>query len=355
MSIPLPPKAILDKLHNGLVIPPHPLALNQNRKLDERRQAALTRYYCAAGAGGVALGVHTTQFEIRHPKIGLLEPVLTLAGETLNEVEEKTNSAHVRIAGIVGRTQQAAEEARLAVDLRYHAGLVSLGDLPSESNDQLLEHLKVISEIIPLFGFYLQPDVGGRRLDYRFWREATEIQNLIAIKIAPFNRYQTLDVMRAVADSGRADEIALYTGNDDHVVLDLLSEFQIGSQKLGLKIAGGLLGQWSVWTKRAVGLLNEIQRIREERTDIPNHLIRLALQITDANSAIFDASNNFRGCIPGIHEVLRRQGLLAGRWTLDPSTDVSPGQLAEIDRVYARYPQLNDDEFVKEHLDDWLK
>jgi dihydrodipicolinate synthase/N-acetylneuraminate lyase len=323
-----------ERLREGVVIPAHPLALTAERKLDERRQRALTRYYLAAGAGGVAVGVHTTQFEIRD--CGLLAPVLELAMEELRRAES------IRIAGIVGKTAQAVKEAELAARLGYHAGLLSLGAMASASVSELLEHARAVASAIPLFGFYLQPAVGGRVLPYEFWRAFAEIENVVAIKIAPFNRYQTIDVIRAVAESGR--DIALYTGNDDNILLDLLTPYRFGETTL--RIVGGLLGHWAVWTRRAVELL-------EQRCNL-NDSLTLAIEITDSNAAFFDAANGFRGCIAGIHEVLRRQGLLAGRWCLNPSEDLSPGQMEEIDRVYRAYPHLNDDTFVRQHLDEWL-
>ena len=324
-----------DRLREGAVIPAHPLALTAERKLDERRQRALTRYYLAAGAGGVAVGVHTTQFEIREH--GLLTPVLELAMEELRRAES------IRIAGIVGKTAQAVKEAELAARLGYHAGLLSLGAMAAASVPELLEHARTVASVIPLFGFYLQPAVGGRILPYEFWRAFAEIENVLAIKIAPFNRYQTIDVIRAVAESGR--EIALYTGNDDNILLDLLTPYRFGETTL--RIVGGLLGHWAVWTRRAVELLEQRCRLNDSLT--------LAIEITDSNAAFFDAANGFRGCIAGIHEVLRRQGLLAGRWCLNPREGLSPGQMEEIDRVYRAYPHLNDDDFVRQHIDEWMK
>jgi dihydrodipicolinate synthase/N-acetylneuraminate lyase len=333
-----------DKLLSGLVIPAHPLALNSRRQLDERRQRALTRYYLAAGAGGIAVGVHTTQFAIRDPKFGLLEPVLALGAE-----ESRANDI-VKIAGVCGRREQALAEAELAVRLGYDSALLSLADLKHETIPQLLEHARVIAAIIPIIGFFLQSAVGGRPLSYEFWRQFVEIDNVVAIKIAPFNRYQTLDVVRALAQSGRAREVALYTGNDDNILNDLLTKFALDGEPL--RIVGGLLGHWSVWTKTAV---SHLALTRQHSDQIPGKLLTLAQQITDANSAIFDSAHNFLGCIPGIHEILRRQGLLQGRWCLDPHEELSPGQSAELDRVCAAYPHLEDDEFVQEHLDEWLR
>jgi len=335
-----------ETLRKGVVIPAHPLALTAGRKLDERRQRALTRYYLAAGAGGVAVGVHTTQFAIHDPQVGLYRPVLELA------MEELKSGDAVRVAGIVGPTAQALTEAQLARDLGYHAGLVSLTALPHATEGQLLEHVRAIAEAIPVFGFYLQPAVGGRVLPFGFWRRLAEMENVVAIKIAPFNRYQTLDVVRAVADSGRAGEIALYTGNDDSIIVDLLTPFRVGGSVLRIK--GGLLGHWAVWTRTAVAQLRRIQAEAGGNT-ISREWLSLAQEITDVNAALFDASNGFHGCIAGIHEILRRQGLLEGRWCLDPREDLSPGQMEEIDRVSQAYPHLNDDAFVAEHLQEWLR
>lgn len=356
-SLPFPPQQVITRLKQGVVIPAHPLALNSARKLDEKHQRALTRYYCDAGAGGIAVAVHTTQFEIRDARFGLFEPVLSLAVETLDAVETGTGKTIIRIAGIVGATSQAVAEAKLAADLGYHLGLVSLGALRGAANDVLIDHLKAISEIIPIMGFYLQPAVGGMILNYDFWRRAVEIENLMAIKIAPFNRYYSLDVVRAVVSAGREDEVALYTGNDDSILFDLVSGFSLrgGSGEASASIVGGLLGHWAFWTHRAAELLDEIHEIRRQQRDVPRALLILAQQITDSNSAIFDPQHEFAGCIPGIHEVLRRQGLLEGIWTLNPNEGLSHGQLEEIDRVYAAYPHLNDDKFVREHLDEWLR
>jgi dihydrodipicolinate synthase/N-acetylneuraminate lyase len=332
------------QLLSGLVIPAHPLALNSDRRLDERRQRALTRYYLAAGARGVAVGVHTTQFAIRNPTVGLFEPVLRIA------IEEMRATHTVKIAGVCGKLDQAVSEATLAAQLGYDAALLSLGALPDASIADLIEHSRAVASIIPVIGFYLQPSVGGRALPYAFWREFCEIENVVAIKIAPFNRYQTLEVIRAFAASGRSAEIALYTGNDDNILLDLLTTYDLGGERL--RFSGGLLGHWAVWTSKAVEHLAEIKR---HATNIPSHLLTLAQQITDANAALFDPAHQFHGCIPGIHEILRRQGLLAGRWCLDPHEDLSPGQAEEIDRVGRLYPHLQDDEFIREHLDEWLR
>lgn len=347
---PYPPDNIIRLLRDGQVIPAHPLALTSARKLDERRQRALTRYYLAAGAGGVAVGVHTTQFEIREPKIDLYRPVLALAAET---VDAEAGRPVIKIAGVVGKTRQAVREAEIASSLGYHLALVSLGALRQATNAVLIDHLRAIAAVIPIMGFYLQPAAGGRLLDYTFWRQAAEIENVLAIKIAPFNRYQTLDVLRGVADAGRAGDIALYTGNDDQIVLDLLTPFHFGGNGETLRIRGGLLGQWAVWTHRAVDMLARIKQ--ETAAAVAAKWLTLAQQLTDANGAIFDPQHQFSGCIPGIHEILRRQGLLANRLTLNPAEKLSPGQMAEIDRVCAAYPHLTDDDFVRAHLDDWLR
>jgi dihydrodipicolinate synthase/N-acetylneuraminate lyase len=332
----------------GQVIPAHPLALTAERRLDERHQRALTRYYLAAGAGGIAVGVHTTQFGIREH--GLLEPVLRLAADTVAAELHERPRAFVKVAGAIGRTPQALTETRLAARLGYHAVLLSLGAWQEDPEDEILEHCRAVSEVLPLFGFYLQPAVGGRVLGYRFWRRFAELPNAVAIKVAPFDRYRTLEVVRAVADSGRAD-LALYTGNDDSIVHDLLARFRFGGREP--RIVGGLLGQWAVWTRRAVELLQAIRRHPEDAPVDPAWL-RLGAALTDANAALFDPAHGFAGCIAGIHEVLRRQGLLAGAWCLDPAEGLSPGQREEIDRVTAAHPDLNDDTFVAEHLAAWL-
>jgi len=339
------------RLNAGLVIPACPLALTARRRLDERHQRALCRYYLAAGAGGVAGGVHTTQFAIRDAKVGLFKPVLELVAAEL----ARQQSA-VRIAGICGSTRQAVREANLIRELNYEAGLLSLGALREASERELLAHCRAVAEVIPVFGFYLQPAVGGRYLSHSFWRRFAEIENVVAIKIAPFNRYQTLDVVRAIAEAGRED-IALYTGNDDTIVLDLLTPYQIrvGHRVVERRIVGGLLGHWAVWTRRAVELHAECRRNALSGKSVPIRLLQRAVEVTDCNAAFFDASHNFAGCIPGLHEILRRQGLLAGVWCLDPHEKLSPGQRKEIDRVCQAYPHLTDDEFVRQHRDDWLR
>jgi len=342
-------------LLEGQVIPAQPLALTAQRRFDERRQRALTRYYVAAGAGGLAVGVHSTQFEIRDPQHALLAPVLELASATIDEALAPQPHPFVKVAGVCGLTAQAMAEAELARSLGYHTGLLSLAAWRDAGDAALLQHCRTIAQVIPIIGFYLQPAVGGRVLSYGFWRDVTQIENVVAIKVAPFNRYQTLDVVRAVASSGR-DDIALYTGNDDNIVIDLLTrfEFQVEGRRVEQRFASGLLGQWAVWTHRAVEMLQEIKTVRRSPQLDAIWLTRAAA-LTDANAALFDPAHNFAGCLPGIHEVLRRQGLLEGTWCLNPHETLSPGQDREIDRVLRAYPELNDDDFVARHRDAWLR
>ena len=360
------------RLRESKVIPAHPLALNAERKLDERRQRALTRYYLAAGSGGIAVGVHTTQFAIRNPQVGLYQPVLELAVETARETARMAAQPHedrngntatepVLIAGVIGPTAQALSEARLARDLGYDAVLLSLGGLDDWSDEALLAHCREVAAVMPIIGFYLQSAVGGRKLSYAFWRAFAEIEQVIGIKIAPFNRYQTLDVMRGVADSGRSAEIALFTGNDDSIILDLVTPYLFvassanGTRWVETRMVGGLLGHWAVWTRQSVLLTQQMRQLARTNAPVPQDVLAIANQITECNAAFFDAQHDFAGCIAGIHEVLRRQGLLAGIWCLDPHETLSPGQMDEIDRVYQAYPHLNDDAFVAEHLDAWLR
>jgi len=338
-------------LDSGLVIPAHPLALTPDGRFDERRQRALTRYYTAAGAGGLAVGVHTTQFAIRRPDVGLFQPVLALAREEMDRADAARDVPLVRIGGVCGDTRQACAEAELLVSLGYHAGLLSLAALSTADDDALVAHCEAVAARIPVVGFYLQPSVGGRRLPYSFWRRFAEIPNVVAIKMAPFNRYQTLDVVRAVMDAGR-DDIALYTGNDDNIVADLVTAFP-GEGGRVRRVCGGLLGHWAVWTSGAVRLLAQCQAAAAAPA-VPAALLATGVEVTDANAAFFDAANGFAGCIAGIHEVLRRQGLLETIRCLDAHEVLSPGQVEEIDRVYRAYPHLADDAFVAEHLDAWL-
>lgn len=351
------PQGIVERVKRGVVIPAHPLALDANRRFDERRQRALTRYYLDAGVGGIAVGVHTTQFEIRDPAVGLYEPVLSLASETVDTFCARTGREVLKVAGVCGRTTQAVSEAILARDMGYHTCLLNLGALKDEDVPTLLEHCREISGVMPLFGFYLQPAAGGRLLPLEFWRSFAEIGNVLAIKIAPFNRYQTLDVVRAVCEAGREQDIALYTGNDDNIVVDLLTAYRMESSRgtRTVRIVGGLLGHWAFWTKQAVELLDRIHAITEKDASIPADILTLAAQVTDANAVVFDAANGFAGCIPGIHEILRRQGLMEGRWCLDSSQELSPGQSEETDRIDSAYPAMNDDSFIKENLERWLR
>ncbi|WP_271749626.1 dihydrodipicolinate synthase family protein [Cohnella sp. JJ-181] len=341
-------------LMDGLVIPAHPLALDENRKLDERRQRALTRYYVASGAGGIAIGVHSTQFEIRDPEHDLYETVLRMAAEEV--ANAAPNRPFIQVAGVCGPAEQALSETQTALSLGYDAVLLSMGGLVGLSEDEHLERARKVAAVMPVIGFYLQPSVGGRIFSYEFWRAFADIPNIVAIKMAPFNRYQTLDVARAVCDSSRRDEIALYTGNDDNIVADLFTtyRFTVDGRTVEKQVVGGLLGHWAVWTQKAVALLEEIKTARREPSIAKEWLTR-NVQVTDSNAAFFDPSHQFAGCIPGIHEVLRRQGLLQGTWCLNPHEELSPGQSEEIDRVYAQYPDLNDDAFVASHLEEWLR
>ncbi len=336
-------------LNAGQVIPACPLALNDNGSWSEHHQRALVRYYVEAGAGGLAVGVHSTQFAIRDPQHGLYQPLLKNVSRWLTE-SLPTETPFIRIAGICGQTTQAIAEAEFSVKHGYHAGLLSLAALRAATEQELIRHCQSVSNIIPIFGFYLQPAVGGRVLSYAFWRKLAENERVVAIKLAPFNRYQTWDVIRAVIDSGRED-LALYTGNDDNIIVDLLTPFTSGETTRFF--AGGLLGQWAVWTRNAVDMLKDIQQVRSTKTLSAEWLSRNAA-LTDANAAVFDAANGFAGCIPGINEILRRQGLMPSSRCLDPDEVLSPGQASELDRVTQAYPLLTDHEFVRENLDRWL-
>ena len=351
MDTPILQPDIRALLQEGTVIPAHPLALNENRQLDEARQRGLTRYYMASGAGGVAVGVHSTQFEIRDPRFNLYEPVLRLAAEEI--AAAGLSRPFIKVAGIIGDTAQALREAEMALAYGYDLGLLGMGGLQGWSEEQVLERAKAVAAVIPIFGFYLQPSVGGRIFSYDFWRAFAEIPQVAAIKVAAFNRYQTLDVVRAVCFSSRREEIALYTGNDDNIIADLLStyRFEVAGKMVEKGFVGGLLGHWAVWTQQAVALLAEVKDLKQQGDAGLAEMLTRNIAVTDMNAAIFDPSHGFHGCIAGIHEILRRQGLLAGRWCLNPEEELSPGQMEEIDRVYAAYPQLTDDAFVKELLD----
>ena len=348
------PADSLAVLRRGAVIPAHLLALDSERKFDTRRQRALTRYYLDAGSGGLAVGVHSTQFAIR--ELGLYEPVLALAMETARSWTPLGGKRPLfMVAGVAGRIAQALAEAAIAARLGYHAVLMSLAAMKGSSEDDLIAHCRTVAEAMPLVGFYLQPAVGGIELSARFWERFAAIDNVVAIKMAPFNRYRTLDVLRGVVAAGAEERISLYTGNDDHIVLDLALPFAMprDGATVTIRIKGGLLGHWSVWTRRAVEQLERIHAaVAAGRID--NDLLALDSQVTDCNSAFFDVAHNFHGCIAGCHEVLRRQGLFEGIWCLDPAEGLSPGQAEEISRVHAAYPHLNDDAFVAAHRERWL-
>lgn len=345
----LPPD-VLSSLRRGVVIPAHPLALDANRRFDRRRQRALTRYYVDCGVGGLAVGVHTTQFAIR--EVGLYEPVLAAAME---DAKAWTDRPLVMVGGLAGKTAQAVKEAQTAVRLGYHAGLLSLAAMKDASPDAIIAHCEAVAAEIPLVGFYLQPAVGGVILDADFWRRFASIDNVIAIKVAPFHRYRTLDVMRGVAMAGAEKRISLYTGNDDHIVLDLTIPFTVmrDDGPVTLRFVGGLLGHWSVWTQSAVKLLNRVHAEVAAGAVSPD-LLGLDARVTDCNAAFFDVANNFHGCIAGCHEILRRQGLLEGIWCLDPEEGLSPGQADLLDRVSRQHADLSDDAFVAANRDRWL-
>lgn len=344
----------LEILHNGTVIPAIPLVLDQNRKFDPLGQRRLVRYYLEAGAGGVAAAVHTTQFEIRDPEFDLLRPVLETVAEELDDFERTSGKTPVRIAGVCGETPQARQEALLAKELGYDAVLLSPGGLNHLSEEEMLQRTEEVAALMPVIGFYLQSSVGGRRFSFSYWKRLADIQNVVAVKSAPFNRYQTLDLVRGCAASSRRDEVALYTGNDDNIVSDLLTPFcfDIDGQAITKYFAGGLLGHWCVWTEKVAEQFTAIKAC--QGTDsIPAQLLTLGAQITDCNAAFFDVANGFRGCIAGVHEVLRRQGLMEGIWCLNPEESLSEGQMQEIDRVYKMYPALNDDAFARNFLERW--
>lgn len=356
MSLPQPAGWAQEAIRSGLVIPAHPLALTAEGSFDARRQRALTRYYAAAGAGGVAVGVHTTQFAIRDFGVLLLDPVLRCAADALDEIERAGGPRLVRIAGLCGQTAQAVREAELAAETGYHAGLASLAALAEADIDELIRHCRAIAEVIPIFGFYLQRAVGGRRLGFDFWARFAEIPNVVAVKIAPFNRYETLDVIRGVAAAGRAGEVALYTGNDDNIVADLLTRFdlKVAGTVVSQRIVGGLLGHWAVWTRRAVEAFERLRGTAADDRAVAPEALATGPQVTDCNAALFDVANDFAGCIAGIQHVLHGQGLLSSPRCLDPGETLSPGQADEIRRVRRDYPHLIDDDFVGEHLAEWL-
>ncbi|TKT92560.1 dihydrodipicolinate synthase family protein [Dyadobacter frigoris] len=337
-------------LQKGTVIPAHPLALNADLKFDENRHRALTRYYIASGVGGIAIGVHTTQFEIRDPDVNLYETVLRVTADEIGEADMP--GAFIKVAGVCGLTTQAVNEATLARKYGYDLGLVSMAALNHLSEEQVIEHIRIVSETIPVFGFYLQTAIGGRKFSFDFWKQFAEIPYVMAIKIASFNRYQTLDVVRAVCSSGRRNEIALYTGNDDNIVADLLTpyRFMVDGNWIEKRFVGGLLGHWAVWTSKAVGLFGQIRECLQNDYQGIEELLAKNIEVTDMNAAIFDPGHGFHGCIAGIHEVLRRQGFLEGTWCLNPTEGLSAGQAEEIDRVVAAYPDLVDDKFASSFM-----
>lgn len=350
------PPAILDAIRRGTVIPATPLALNSKRQFDERRQRALMRYYIDAGVGGIAVGMHFTQFEIRTPGIDLFEPVLRVCSDEIDRYAARSGRTIAKVAGISGRNASALKQAEQARDLGYHCGIVSMAAFAGAMEQEMIHHVRELAKVMPLFGFYLLTGVGGIKLPYTFWREFVEIENVVGIKIAPFDRYGTVEVARALADAGREDDITLYTGNDDSILYDFLTPFRFGSSDSArtVRIRGGLLGQWACWTKRAVELHARLLDLAENGGAIPPEMLTLSAQITDANAALFDPAHNYTGSIPGVNEILRRQGLLEGIWTLKRDEVLSPGQSEEIDRVCAAYPHLTDDDFVRENRDRWL-
>ena len=343
--------SVLSEVRRGTVIPAMVLALDEQRRFAPRYQRALARYFIDAGVGGIAVGVHSTQFAIRDPKIGLFREVIRETGRFIDEWCERRGRRVLKVGGVCGRTEQALTEAEFEASCGYDAALLSMGAFKDDDIETMLSHCRQVAQVMPIIGFYLQPSVGGRALPFEFWRKFVEIDNVLAIKIAPFNRYFTLDVVRALAESGR-DDITLYTGNDDNLLLDLLTEYHVSGKSLRIK--GGLLGHWSVWTRKAVELLEKVHEIIDSQSPIPPELLSFAVQITDSNAAIFDPQHGFAGCIPGLHEILRRQRLLPGIWCLDPKETLSPGQAEEITRVHDAYPHLHDDDFVAAHLSEWL-
>lgn len=346
---------ILDKdihklLNEGTCIPAYPLALNEDLSHDELGQRVLTHYYIDSGMGGLAVGVHTTQFEIRD--VGLYEPVLRIAIEEINK--RNLDYPFIKIAGVCGPTDQAIKEANIAKDLGYDLVLLSMGRLPDYSEDDLIKRTEEVAKIMPVFGFYLQPSAGGRIFSADFWDRFVNIENVVAIKTAPFNRYQTLDVLKAVLKSPRRDEIAMYTGNDDNIVADLLTTYSLNVEGTVYKkeIVGGLLGHWAVWSMKAVELFEDIKQQKKTKVSYDD-MLEIGTHITDANAAFFDTRNNFKGCIAGINEVLTRQGLLKGNWCLMDQEKLSEGQAEYIDEVYKSYPELNDDAFIEKNLERW--
>ncbi len=344
----------LEILKAGTVIPATPLALDENRKFDEYSQRLLMKYYLNCGVGGIATAVHSTQFEIRDPEVNLFEPILKLVSDEISDFENKSGKVIVKVAGVCGKKEQAVKEANIAKKYGYDAVLLSPGGLNDLSEDELLERTKAVAEVMPVIGFYLQTAVGGRHFSYEYWQRLCEIPNVVAIKAAPFNRYMSLDVARAAALSSRSDEITLYTGNDDNIVVDLLTtyKFEVDGKCYQKGFEGGLLGHWSVWTKKAVELFERC-KLEKQKDFISSDMLRLANEVTDTNAVLFDGANNFAGCIPGLHYVLKKQGLMKTLNCINPDEKLSPGQEKEFDRIYAMYPHLFDDDFVKENIDNW--
>ena len=344
----------LQKLAEGTIIPATPLALDDSRQFSEEKQRLLMQYYLHCGVGGIATAVHTTQFEIRKPEIGLFEPVLKLVSEEIDQFEAENQTVIVKVAGVCGPTEQAVSEAKLAKQYGYDAVLLSPGGLNDYSEDYMIERTKAVAAQMPVIGFYLQTAVGGRVFSYRYWEQLCAVENVVAIKCASFNRYTTLDVVRAAALSDRSDRITLYTGNDDNIVIDLITKYYFTKEgkKVQKSFEGGLLGHWSVWTKSAVEIFERCKAVKQQDS-IPEELLTLAAEVTDTNSAFFDTAHNFAGCIAGLHEILRRQGLMDNTYCLNPEEVMSPGQIEELDRVHRMYPHLNDDAFIAAHLAEW--
>lgn len=344
----------LEILKAGTVIPATPLALDENRNFDEYSQRLLMKYYLNCGVGGIATAVHSTQFEIRDPEVNLFEPILKLVSDEITDYENKTGKVIVKVAGVCGKAEQAVKEAELAKKYGYDAVLLSPGGLNALSEEELIERTKAVASVMPVIGFYLQTAVGGRQFSFNYWQQICEIPNVVAIKAAPFNRYMSLDVARAAALSSRSDEITLYTGNDDNIVIDLLTtyKFDIDGKHYEKGFEGGLLGHWSVWTKRAVELF-ELCKQEKKKSGISAEMLSLANAVTDTNAVLFDGANKFAGCIPGLHYVLKKQGLMKSLNCINPDEKLSPGQVEEFERIYSMYPHLFDDDFVKENIDAW--
>lgn len=346
----------LKKLAAGTVIPATPLVLDENRKMDEKGLRLLMNYYLNCGVGGIATAVHTTQFEIREPEINLFEPILKLVSAEIDKFEKEHDTVIVKVAGACGPVEQAVREAELAKKYGYDAVLLSPGGLNHLSEDEMVKRTEAVAKVMPVIGFYLQTAVGGRVFSYNYWERVCAIPNVVAIKCASFNRYQTQEVVRAAAMSKRADEITLYTGNDDNIVIDLLTKYRFDKDGTPVEkdFKGGLLGHWSVWTKKAVEIF-ELTQKEKGKDSISPELLTLAAQVTDSNSAFFDTANGFAGCIAGLHHVLVGQGLMKNTYCLNPDETMSKGQKEEIERVYKYYPHLSDDEFIKSNIDAWKK